>query len=71
VFVCELRSQGRHERFFTRAVEEYEVVKGSLSREALFYVQCAHERLEEMASSVTLDYEPTLEIRTSASGTEM
>jgi hypothetical protein len=44
---------------FTRPVDEREVVKGALGREALFYVQCAQERLEDIASSVTLDYEPT------------
>jgi hypothetical protein len=43
---------------FAKSADEEKIIKGALSREALFYVQCGQERLEEIASSVTLDYEP-------------
>jgi hypothetical protein len=43
---------------FDEPVQAQEVKKGALDRKAMYYVQCGKEPVKEIASCVTLDYEP-------------
>ena len=43
---------------FDEPVEAREVKQGAIDQKALYYVQCGKEPVRDIASSVTLDYEP-------------
>jgi hypothetical protein len=43
---------------FDEPVEAGEVKKGTLNQKALYYVRCGNEPIQNVASAVTLDYEP-------------
>ena len=43
---------------FDEPVAPRQVKQGALNRKALYYVQCGKEPVKDIASSVTLDYEP-------------
>jgi hypothetical protein len=43
---------------FNAPVDPVAVMRGQINSKALFYVQCGNERIEDMVSTVVLDYEP-------------
>jgi len=43
---------------FDTSADSGAVIAGQLNSKALFYVQCGNERIEDMVSTVVLDYEP-------------
>ncbi|MGD0128754.1 MAG: hypothetical protein ABSF46_25655 [Terriglobia bacterium] len=43
---------------FDASADSSSVIRGQLNSRALFYVQCGNERIEDMVSTVVLDYEP-------------